>query len=757
MTDLAPTNRQAMQTNRCSVCGAPLAADAPFGHCPVCLLSLPLDVPPPRKEPGTSTLGGERIIGDYQLLNQLGRGGMGVVYRARQISLNRTVAVKMLLNSALSSPAMVRRFEMEAETVARLDHPHIVPIYEVREEHGQRYFSMKLIEGESLAQQIKRKEFVAHPIGKTRKASTWPQTHERIARLMTALSRAVDYAHQKGVLHRDLKPANILIDGPGEPHLTDFGLAKVGADGNLTESGTVMGTPCYMAPEQASGGCATVATDVYSLGALFYELLTSRPPFEGTTPIETLRRVVDDEAPQPKTVNAHVDRDLAVICMKALEKNPLRRYASAGELADDVERWLRHEPVSARSASVWLRTNRWTRRNRVGTALILTLCIGLGATGWLLRVVDNQRVKESRARHEIEKVNGENAELVHETVGLLRGNLDGLWASTDKRYLVLRSEQLAALSARPIIKVTNKTSLVRFRAGITANESPVDEARRYADLFAYLEKKMSESLGKEVRFDIKLYKFPGERLDALTSGELDFARTGAFHALKAISDKQPIRALVEQVNPGKLAVFFTRTNSGIKSLADLKGKAMAFGETNATISFVAQAKLAEVGITATNLSKYDFFDSRTEFMEDVLERGFDEAVKRVGELNSHAEVIERVIDGTYDAGVSNLRAFEKNQRRGLVMIPGTVFENIRNFYLGSASLPAEAAESFIAAMTALQHEDFLRTLPAQPTGYRAITEETHAPERAAMRRIEGLFPWKPALTSEPPAPRSNLK
>ena len=203
-----------MEQKQCSVCGVTLSAYAVFGHCPVCLLGLATEDTPPSPPSGTSPLSRNRVIGDYQLLEQLGRGGMGVVYRARQTSLHRDVAVKMLLNSALSSPGIVRRFEMEAETVARLDHPHIVPIFEVREHDGQRYFSMKLIEGENLAHHMARKEFKARAGNGDPKTQTWPRIQERIARLMATIARAVHYAHTKGVLHRDLKPANILIDKP---------------------------------------------------------------------------------------------------------------------------------------------------------------------------------------------------------------------------------------------------------------------------------------------------------------------------------------------------------------------------------------------------------------------------------------------------------------------------------------------------------------------------------------------------------------
>jgi serine/threonine-protein kinase len=335
-----------------------------------------------------------RYFGDYAIVALLGEGGMGRVCKARQLSLNRDVALKLLKAGRFATDEDRRRFRIETEAVAALDHPHIVPIYEVGEHDGQHYFAMKLIEGGSLARRLEdwrlpapAKEANGSP---ARAAATLVRARaEALARLLQKVARAVHHAHQRGILHRDLKPANILLAGT-EPHLTDFGLAKMtrGA-ADSTSTGAILGTPRYMAPEQAAGHNRDVTTlaDVYSLGAILYELLAGEPPFRGPTDLETLLMVMKDEPVAPRTHNPLVPRNLETICLKCLHKEPSRRYESAEELALDLERFLNQEPIRARRVGVLERAWLWCRRHprelALATAATVVLVAALAAWSWI--------------------------------------------------------------------------------------------------------------------------------------------------------------------------------------------------------------------------------------------------------------------------------------------------------------------------------------------------------------------------------------
>jgi len=289
-----------------------------------------------------------RDFGSYELIEEIGRGGMGVVYKARQKGLDRTVAIKMILASHLASPEHVRRFQVEARAAARLHHPHIVQIHEVGQVHGQHFFAMEYVEGISLAERL----------------AQGPVDLETAARLVSQVARAVAHLHGQGIVHRDLKPSNILLDAEGKPYVTDFGLAKVFRADSATTTGTVLGTASYMAPEQASGHRASVgpASDVYSLGAVLYELLTGQPPFRAETPLDTLMLVLSQDPPLPRSLNRHVPRSLELIALRCLAKEPAQRYASADALADDLERFLKGEALSVRPPSLVQRIWNWTRR-----------------------------------------------------------------------------------------------------------------------------------------------------------------------------------------------------------------------------------------------------------------------------------------------------------------------------------------------------------------------------------------------------------
>ncbi len=347
--------------------------------------------PPPSVETETPFDGTQlpARLGHFRVERELAAGGMGVVYEAVDARANRTVALKLLRSVLLMGEAEKARFRIEAETAARLEHPHIVRVYEVGELHRQPYISMKLMEGGSLAQRL-----------------AWPEVRiplREVAGLMSKVARAVQYAHQHGVLHRDLKPGNILFDAAGEPHLTDFGLAKlVDADSSLTISSAQLGTPHYMSPEQAAGRVREISTasDVWALGAILYQLLTGRVPFAGEGHAEIFRQILETEPPRFSSAEIRrategssssgafksrlanlIPADLETLCLRCLEKDPARRLTSAGELAEELDRWLRGEPIRSRPITPLERTVKWVRRNKKLSLLAASLaCALVGGT-----------------------------------------------------------------------------------------------------------------------------------------------------------------------------------------------------------------------------------------------------------------------------------------------------------------------------------------------------------------------------------------
>jgi len=379
----------------CRNCGAKIYSDAPEGLCTGCVLEAAIGVAgdssavapakvddrdSAKKDNANAAPGKEKTaraaellgeLGDYELLDEVGRGGQGVVFRARQKSLNRTVALKVISLGQWASKAHLKRFRLEAEAAARLEHPGIVPIHEVGERDGSCYFSMKFVEGGQLDEVVRRA----------------PMSIRQAAELIAKVARTVHYAHEHGILHRDIKPGNILLDQKGEPHLTDFGLARlVETESTMTRTLDVLGTPSYMAPEQAMGDNSAVssATDIYGLGAVLYQLLTGQPPFAGGATYETIKLLLDTEPKQPRLLNPKIDRDLSTICLKCLEKDPKRRYSSALALAEDLERWLKHEPIQARHTGIVARGRKWVQRNPTSALLAASLFALAAAAGWIV-------------------------------------------------------------------------------------------------------------------------------------------------------------------------------------------------------------------------------------------------------------------------------------------------------------------------------------------------------------------------------------
>jgi len=409
-------------------------------------------------------------FGDYELLEEIGRGGQGVIYRARQKSLNRTVALKVIGLGHWASPLHLKRFRNEAEAAAHLEHPRIVPIYEIGERDGSCYFSMKFVEGGQLGEVVRR----------------GPMSPERASELVVKIASTVQFAHEHGILHRDIKPGNILLDTKGEPLLTDFGLARlVEQESTVTNSSDVLGTPSYMAPEQAAGHAKalTAAADVYSLGAVFYHLLTGQPPFAGATTYETVRLVLETNPRSPRLLNPSVDRDLSTICLKCLEKDPKKRYETAGALAEDVERWLRREPIRARRTSLPIRGSKWLRRNPAIAFSVVSIAALLAAVAMFIWKSDLSRPLP--------------------TTGIAVLPFENLSEDKANAYLAdgIQDEILTRLSKIADLKVISRSSTLNYKS----TPKNIPEIGRQLGVAHILEGSVQKS-GNIVRVNVQLIK-----------------------------------------------------------------------------------------------------------------------------------------------------------------------------------------------------------------------------------------------------------
>jgi serine/threonine-protein kinase len=458
-------------TSVCEKCGAKISADAPRGVCPACLLETGFGLLDDEDESTKHSARAAKMLGDfgdYELLEEIGRGGQGVVYRAHQRSLNRTVALKVIGLGPWATEAHLKRFRREAEAAANLDHPFIVPIHEVGERDGCCYFSMNFVEGGQLDETVRGA----------------PMSVRQAAELIAKVARTVHYAHEHGILHRDIKPGNILLDAKGEPHLTDFGLARlVEAESTVTRTLEAMGTPSYMAPEQAAGNNAAVgkATDVYGLGAVFYELLTGHPPFAGGTTYQTMRLLLDTEPRQPRLWNRKIARDLSTVCLKCLEKDPQRRYSSALALAEDLEHWLKHEPIRAKRSGFFTHTRKWVRRKPAIAALIAVLVALAAAIGW----------------------NVWNSELISHPVtkGIAVLPFENLSGDPDNAYFAdgIQGEILTRLANVGDLKVISRTSTQRYQSR-PANVGEIAKQLGVANILEGSVQKVAD----QVRVNVKL-------------------------------------------------------------------------------------------------------------------------------------------------------------------------------------------------------------------------------------------------------------
>jgi TolB-like protein/Tfp pilus assembly protein PilF len=490
---------------RCARCDAELTGGTVTGLCPVCLIDTALPEQAPRDN------GAFR----YDLIEEIGRGGMGVVYRAMQHGSLRQVAVKMILAEQAATPGMLERFRAEGEAIASLDHSHILPIYETGEIDGTPFYSMRLVSGGTLRECVA--DFRAQP--------------RRAAKLIATVARAVHHAHERGILHRDLKPGNILLDGVERtPFVSDFGLAKwLGRDDRLTLATSALGTPHYIAPEQAAGASKklTPAADVYSLGAILYELLAGRPPFVADTPLETLRLAADTPPPAPRKFEAAIPRDLEVICLKCLAKESSARYRSAAALAEDLERWLEGRTILARQSMSVERVWRWTKRNPVVAALSGALLIVL--LSFLITLFTYQRREPALVA---------NTGPPAKSIAVLP--FENLSHDSDSAYFAqgVQDEILTRLSKIADLKVISRTSTQRYKS---APENLPDIARQLG--VAHILEGSVQKSGDAVRVNVQLIKAAND--SHLWADTFDRKLTDIFsvesEVAKAIADQLRVK------------------------------------------------------------------------------------------------------------------------------------------------------------------------------------------------------------------------
>ena len=670
-------------TKTCRACNAPVPNDAPFGHCPGCLAELgfgPLNNVPPYDVPEASS--------DYELLEILGRGGMGVVYKARQRSLNRLVALKMLNPQSAAFPRVAERLRIEAEAAASLHHPGIVTIHEVGERDGYPFFSMELVEGVGLDQLIKRggyhsphREAIAHDSVRDSQCDC--------VRTMIAIARAVDYAHRHGVLHRDLKPANVIIDLSGEPHLTDFGLAKILGRQRVreTDSGSVLGTPAYMAPEQAAGETKHVSTaaDIYSLGAVFYEMLTGRPPFRADTPLETLRQVTEEEPEHPNTLNAKVDADLSTISLKCLEKNPDRRYATAQSLAEDLERWLRHEPIAARPVGRVARAWRWCRREPRLAGLAAGLLVLLLST--TLLALNLYRQEKDRLRIEKQEHDRERSALLN--------RIAKDWDQADRIGVKIYAQELALLGERKHNIEGGERSIVLGVAPPRRGSNPIQIVQRFTPLVNFLETNLPALV-----FELHLYTSYSNALVGLRKGEIQLMLLSPASYVALRKEQPSILPLARESIRGQARLrvaVFSRAESPLRQLDELKGNRLAFSFTGfPVVEDWVKAELWSAGLRASQLA-----------CVTNLPRNL---------------VMAAVNANRFDAGVADL-----NELAWYVQGPHPKFRLLREvtapgfLWVGSTNLLSSAASAIRDRMISIRDSEILAAINEELTGFE-VTE-----------------------------------
>lgn len=573
---------------------------------------------------------------------------MGLVFAAHQLSLNRMVALKFLRDAAVADDHLLCRFRAEAESIARLDHPNIVKIHEMGDFQGLPYLCMELLEGESLRDRLVHGAYRLNGPGTSRSGALEKQ--REIARLVGSLARALEHAHQRHVLHRDIKPENIVIDPGGKPRLTDFGLAKfleprsaLLVTTTFSQPGAPVGTPSYMSPEQADGSEATAATDVYGLGAVLYELLTGEPPFRGTSVAETLQWVKELPPRRPRSVHPFVDRDLETICLRCLEKDPFRRFASMAALAEDLEAWLDGRPIRSRRLGPLERSVRWMRRNRTGTALIGSLLVMLGLTLTFLVKI---------ARHE------ETARIAAATLVEERHlRLMSAWETPGVTSLRISWSDLVLIGDGRIILEPEDAIRVSMGAEVTGNL--MRGAKIRYPMLLRVGSDLGKRLGRPVIFDFVALKPGAGRLPSPAVEPVDVQVLEPLACLDLL-ERDPQVTVLGQRQQRRKGVLVVGVGSGIEQVGDLVGRTIAFGRQDDILTVRAKARLADASLAAARL--------RAVHLRDDTEAG-DVGVRTAHSMRSHSrELAQRVARREADAAPTLSVRFELYRSLGLASI-----------------------------------------------------------------------------------------
>jgi ABC-type phosphate/phosphonate transport system substrate-binding protein len=592
---------------------------------------------------------------------------MGIVWKARQVGLNRLVAIKVILAGRFATNEAIRRFRVEAEAVARLRHPNIVMIHETGEHEGQCYLSMEYVDGPTLTELLKEGT---------------PLAPERSAKYVGAIARGIQHAHDQGILHRDLKPSNILIDGMDQPRVADFGLAKrFNEEEELTLTGQMLGSPNYSPPEQLSGkaGESTPRSDVYSLGAILYHLITGRPPFASSRVTDTIHQVLTVEPVAPRQLDANVPRDLETICLKCLRKQPENRYGTALEVAEELDRYLRREPILARRAGSMERGVGWARRNPLATTFMLVLMVATGTTTWL---VHRLWVQDEKNQDKIEVIRSR-----------VFSDLELMWSRTDQDFELIPSETQAAMMNSQRWRGGAGNPL-RLRVAVSVDASPFDQLARYEPMLGGLEERLGKTLDRPVMLDLQLSKFNRLDLETMRSGDLALRRLGALSYV-VLHGRLPGCIAIVREDQRKDCVIFTRKGSGIKRLEDLAGRSFAFGDAQSTISMIAKVQLARAGVLGTTLSRWDHLDSHQAYLDHLHRFGLRKTLTTT--LHSHVEVIESVREGRYDAGVARRGYIEGDPRREFEVIAN--FDSFANIWVSGEALDPETRQLLRDSLT----------------------------------------------------------